>query len=97
VTARGGPPDRRVEVVPAAKPGPATTNLTNASRHPSNQRTSDYTVPPRHICSHSRASREGFGYGFRDALRLAGRRLPPDTWATLDRLADDYELTTSDG
>jgi hypothetical protein len=36
--------------------------------------------------------REVYARGFRDALRLAARRLPPDTWETLDRLPDDYEL-----
>ncbi len=42
------------------------------------------------------AWREGFGYGFRDALRLAARELPPETWHTLDRLADEYELAGDD-
>jgi hypothetical protein len=39
------------------------------------------------------AWREGFGYGFRDALRLAQRELDdPHAWAVLDRIADQYEL-----
>ena len=36
--------------------------------------------------------REGFAYGFRDALRLAARQLPPETWSTLAELADRYAL-----
>lgn len=37
--------------------------------------------------------REGFSHGFRDALRLAQRRIDdPEVWAVLDRLADDYSL-----
>ena len=36
--------------------------------------------------------RDGFGHGFRDALRLAARRLPPEAWSVLDKLADDYDL-----
>jgi hypothetical protein len=37
--------------------------------------------------------REGFGYGFRDALRLAQRQTTdPAVWLMLDRLADDYDL-----
>lgn len=40
--------------------------------------------------------REDFARGFRDALRLAARRLPPETWPTLDALADEYDLAGSD-
>jgi hypothetical protein len=37
------------------------------------------------------AWREGFGYGFRDALRLAQRKIDdPAVWVMLDRLADRY-------
>jgi hypothetical protein len=43
------------------------------------------------------AWREGFGTGFRDGLRLAARRLPPETWNTLEALADEYDLVGSDG
>lgn len=39
--------------------------------------------------------REGFARGFRDALRLAARRLPPETWPVLDALADEHELAGS--
>jgi hypothetical protein len=43
------------------------------------------------------AWREGFGYGFRDACRLAARRLPPEYWHVVEALADEYELAGSDG
>ena len=42
------------------------------------------------------AWRQGFGHGFRDALRLAARRLPPETWHTLDRLAGEFDLAAND-
>ena len=42
------------------------------------------------------AWREGFGYGFRDALRLAQRQIDdPAVWVVLDRLADKYELAAA--
>lgn len=41
---------------------------------------------------HADTFRWGFGCGFRDALRLAARELPPETWHTLDKLADEYGL-----
>jgi hypothetical protein len=40
--------------------------------------------------------RDGFAHGFRDALRLAARELPPDTWAALDQLAERYDLAGGD-
>jgi hypothetical protein len=37
--------------------------------------------------------RESFGYGFRDALRLAQREIDdPHVWLVLDRLACEYDL-----
>jgi hypothetical protein len=43
--------------------------------------------------------REGFARGARDALRVAARQLPPETWPVLDALANEYEydLAGSDG
>ena len=38
--------------------------------------------------------REGFAHGWRDALRLAARELPPETWSMLDKLADAYKLAS---
>jgi hypothetical protein len=50
----------------------------------------------RHLGHYGGAWREGFGHGFRDALRIAARRLPPETWHTLAQLADEYELAGGD-
>jgi hypothetical protein len=52
---------------------------------------------PQHIGGYAHAWREGFGQGWRDALRCAARRLPPETWAILDALACEYQLAGSDG
>jgi hypothetical protein len=41
---------------------------------------------------HAQAWRECFGYGFRDALRLAARELGPEAWPTLRELAEQYDL-----
>ena len=42
---------------------------------------------------HANIWREGFGCGFRDALRLAAREFDdPAVWLVLDRLAGDYDL-----
>jgi hypothetical protein len=39
---------------------------------------------------YARAWREGFAHGALDALRSGRLRLPPETWPTLDQLADEY-------
>ncbi len=46
---------------------------------------------------HADTFRWGFAHGFKDALRLAARRLPPEAWPVLEALADEYELAGSDG
>jgi hypothetical protein len=46
----------------------------------------------RHIGRYATAFRHGFGCGFRDALRLAARRLGPETWHTLAQLEDEYSI-----
>jgi hypothetical protein len=40
--------------------------------------------------------RHGFTAGALDALRLAGRQLPPESWVGIEQLADRYELAGSD-
>lgn len=50
----------------------------------------------RHLGCYPMAWRDGFGCGFRDALRLAGRRLPPHTWATLEAIASEFDLAGGD-
>jgi hypothetical protein len=62
----------------------------------------DSTARRPHLGRCAHAWREGFGAGFRDALRLAAREIDdPHAWAMLDRLADryrsDHGLCGSDG
>ncbi len=62
----------------------------------------DSTARRPHLERCAPAWREGFGAGFRDALRLAAREIDdPHAWAVLDRLADryrsDYRLAGGDG
>jgi hypothetical protein len=63
-----------------------------------NCETDSITPPPRQcrhnpVGRHSDAWREGFAYGFRDALRLAARELDdPHAWLVLHRLVDRYDL-----
>jgi hypothetical protein len=40
--------------------------------------------------------RHGFTAGAIDALRCAGRQLPPEAWNVLEELADAYELASAD-
>jgi hypothetical protein len=51
---------------------------------------------PRHLGRYACGWRDGFGYGFRDALRLAGRRLPPEYWHIVEALADEFDLAGGD-
>jgi hypothetical protein len=52
---------------------------------------------PRHHGRYAHAWREGFGYGFLDALRLAARRTDdPDVWVMLSRLGEEYTLAGGD-
>lgn len=66
--------------------------------HQDHQPKPAYNRPHRQCGRYADAWREGFGQGFRDGLRLAGRRLGPEAWHTLSRLADEYDLAGgSDG
>lgn len=46
--------------------------------------------------AYSQGWRAGFTAGAIDALRQAGRQLPPETWWTLDKLAQQYEQAHAD-
>jgi hypothetical protein len=52
---------------------------------------------PRHIGRYANGWRDGFRAGAADALRVAGRRLPAETWHIIEALADQYELAAGDG
>jgi hypothetical protein len=84
-----GPPDKEGRP-PITTPG--------ASHHHHRQSlTKNQQHKPNAASRHGTAWREGFGYGFRDALRCAARRTDdPDVWAMLSRLADEYDLAGGD-
>lgn len=86
-----GPPENDAAGPSPRRPAPA------AESDNSTTSTAKRTTTPRHVGRYACAWRDGFGYGFRDALRLAARRLPPEAWPLLDRLASQYELAGSDG
>jgi hypothetical protein len=50
----------------------------------------------RHIGRYASGWRDGFRAGAADALRVAGRHLPPETWHAIEALADAYELAADD-
>jgi hypothetical protein len=93
-----GPPDRGGG--PGSSPGTADhhhhQSFTKAQPLSSDQHLQG-NAAPRHLGRYASGWREGFAYGFRDALRLAARRLGPETWHALDRLADEFELAGGDG
>ena len=91
MTAREGPPGKERpgahhNAGPIRKSGP----------HQDHQPASAY-YKCRNFGRYAVAWREGFGAGFRDGLRLAARRLPPETWGTLEALVDEHDLAGSDG
>ena len=78
-----------------ASPGPATVEqepTASSAPHSHNNRA-------HRQCRHNTVGRyadvwrDGYGTGFRDALRLAQREInDPAVWVLLDRIADHYEL-----
>ena len=88
------------EVGAASTPGsgrhhhPSHTSHTTR-HHPSG--ISDGITRKRQAPCYAAAWRAAYARGFRDALRLAERRLGPEAWHTLSRLADEYDLAGSDG
>lgn len=87
-----GPPDRE-------RPGPRISVRVNPKVGSSPKSPTDAKAIPR-LCRRNTFGRhagdvwrEGYGYGFRAALRLAAREIDdPAVWVVLDRLADDYDL-----
>jgi hypothetical protein len=86
---------------------------TNSSHHSKQPTGANYTGQPRqpafdalvprtartcHPGRRAHAWREGFGYGFRDALRLASRHIDdPHVLAILAELAECYDLAGGGG
>jgi hypothetical protein len=81
-----GPPNER-----GGGPTPET-----ASHHQHRSLTRNQHPQFNHRAGYGYVWREGFGFGFRDALRLAAR-LPPEAWPTLEALASEFALAGGDG
>lgn len=86
-----GPPEGGGDPIPEAA---GHHHPITARHHPNG--TFNANTRRSHIGRYAHAWRYGFGCGFRDALRLAARELPPDTWHTLEQLADRYDLAGGD-
>lgn len=93
MSARNGPEDDAARTASPNCPGPSVKRPSQThTRHPHG------TTAPRHIGRYATGWRNGFKAGAVDALRRAGRWLPPDpdTWAVLEDLADAYRLAGDD-
>lgn len=88
MTAHTGPPEERGGAPTGSARHHQRQSLAKEDQHPQFNRLG------RRCGRHADAWRWGFGCGFRDALRLAARQLPPETWDTLEALADQYELAS---
>jgi hypothetical protein len=85
------PPDRRGGG-PDSNPGTARHHRRQSlikDQHPQDK-------APRHLGRYASGWRDGFAAGAADALRVAGRRLPVETWHIVEALADAYELAAGD-
>lgn len=87
-----GPPDRERGDGPISETARHHHHHQTTTRHHPSSGVFDATTRRPQPACYAAAWRHGFGYGFRDALRLAGRRLGPEAWHTLSRLADEYDL-----
>jgi hypothetical protein len=91
-----GPPDNKSD--PGSSPGPPLSTPPTPPPPQKRKPAQPHSRPAgRHLGRYGYAWREGFGYGFRDALRLAGRRLPPEYWHVVEALADEFDLAAGDG
>jgi hypothetical protein len=89
------PPGRNGEGGPSSPETPAAVEEQSASSTSPQLHANRAHRQCRHntVGRHADAWRDGFGCGFRDALRLAQREIDdPAVWAVLDRLAANYEL-----
>jgi hypothetical protein len=92
---RDGPPDWEK----GGGPNPGTARHHHPHKttghHPSSN--SDGTSRRPYSGCHATVWRQVYARGFRDALRLAERRLGPEAWLVLSALADEYDLASIDG
>lgn len=80
---------------PAVRPGTPPPSP-DTSRQPSDQRSFHASTRHCQIGRYAAGWRAGFRAGAVDALRVAGRRLPVETWHIVEALADQYELAADD-
>jgi hypothetical protein len=87
-----GPPenDAAREASPTC-PGTASKGLAKTHTRQGKRITGD-----RHLGLYAAGWRDGFSAGAADALRVAGRHLPPETWHVVEALADQYDLAAGD-
>jgi hypothetical protein len=92
---------REMSSSPGEPPGPPPTNLfTNTSPATTTQQkpAQPHSMPGRpRLGRYAAGWADGFAAGAADALRQAGRHLPPESWAVVAQLADAYELAGGDG
>jgi hypothetical protein len=84
MTAREGPPPEWEEPRDREEAGPYQRSETF--------RQSAYRTRHQQGWRYAETWRAVYARGFHDALRLAERELPPETWATLQDLAERYDL-----
>lgn len=79
--------------------GPTHGTAANQTSHPHHKVsvTADSSALPCRFRCCGATFRDGFAHGFRDGLRIAARRLPPDMRPVLEAIADDYDLSSGDG
>jgi hypothetical protein len=79
-----GPPEKEER--------PPKGPINSLSRHHTTTDQGNSSAGGRQTARYAHAWRYGFGCGFRSALNLAARRLPPETWPVLETIVDDYDL-----
>ncbi|HUH70029.1 MAG TPA: hypothetical protein VLZ05_14940 [Mycobacterium sp.] len=94
-TIRGGPEDDAARAASRHRPGPCVEGVTNLHRPRHFNAAAGRWPAGGHVETRSGAYadgwRDGFTAGAIDALRQAGRELPPETWYPLEKLSERYE------
>jgi hypothetical protein len=94
---RQGPPDEKTAPpVSRGRPhsSPTPTPATAKKQKPGQQ----HCMPGRRrVGLYASGWRDGFKAGAADALRVAGRHLPAETWPVVEALASEYDLAGGDG
>jgi hypothetical protein len=88
-------PDETAPPVSRGRPQPSSTPTPTTAKKQKPARV-DCITSRRRVGLYASGWRDGFKAGAADALRVAGRRLPVETWNTIEALADAYELAAGD-